>query len=203
MTTQASALRTRGQLEVSPLEAALADPNVNYALHRFAMRKTRHVQDAEDLANSTLEAAVARENAGTGWKSDPPPLLTFLGSVMNGLMSNQRRTNKRRPTMAEGETENAPSESPDAAEAMVEGEEEDTREKERARLKAELRAYLATKANGAIPLALLAAIESGVSGREKLAALIGCSVNELDNARERLVHHLARLKKGAPPEAPS
>jgi hypothetical protein len=193
----ALARRTR---PASPLEAALAAPGVCDGLYRFAFRKTGNEADAEDLVQSTVETALVRGRAGTGWNGAPPPVLMFLGSVLNGVLSNARRTEKRRPRVVEGEPEEAPSGAPDAAQVIADREDDDERE----RIKSELRAYFATKSNGRVPLAMLDAAESGVRGRAKLAELIGCSVDAIDGARERIQYHMARIaKKRATDEAAS
>lgn len=188
----------------TPLEAAIADPSIQDALYKYALRKMRHEQDAEDLAQTSFEAALRRDRTGTGWKGAPPPVLMFLGSVLNGEVRNKWKTAKRRPRLVEGETEDAASETPHAEEAMVGREEEADDEQEKRRVKTELRAYFAKKANGRIPLGILDAAESGIHGRQKLKELLECSLDDLDNARERVVHHMNRIaRRGSDEEAPS
>jgi hypothetical protein len=192
----ASVSTLAGKRPPTPLEAAIADPAIQDAVYKYALRKLRHEQDAEDLAQTSLEAALRRDRAGTGWKSPPPPVLMFLGSVLNGEVSNKWRTEKRRPKLVEGETEDAASETPHAEDAMVGREAEAERERKQVQVKTELRAYFASKANGQVPVAMLDLAESGVKGGRGLAERIGCSLDEINRGRKRIQHHMDRIAKG-------
>ena len=202
--TQSSAAVARGKPTLTPLQAAVVSEAIQDLLYKYALRKLRHEQDAEDLVQTTVEAALRRDDAGTGWTKPPPPVQAFLGSVMNGEVRNKWATAKRRPRLTHGEEADAVSETPNAEDAAVEHEDEIEAEEKKARIKTELRAHFAKKANGRIPLAMLEAAESGIRGRQKLADLIECSVDDIDRARERIQYQLDRLVKAGPGgEAPS
>jgi DNA-directed RNA polymerase specialized sigma24 family protein len=196
MTQGASAARGRGR-EMTALEAAIVDDHTRDKLYKFAFYKTRHAQDAEDLTQSTVEAALKRDAKGDGWKAPPPPVMTWLGSLLNGVLANIRRARRRKPTV-EAEIEDIPSAKPDAELQVLEAQEEREQDAKREAVKAELRAHFAKATDGAMAIAMLDAIEEGVKGGKGIARRLGCSVPEANAVRKRIKLRLARIAGGAP-----
>ena len=82
MTQIAGVTKGRGR-EMTALEAAIVDEHTRDKLYKFAFNKTRHPQDAEDLTQSTVEAALKKDAKGDAdaWKGEPPPVMTWLGPL--------------------------------------------------------------------------------------------------------------------------
>jgi DNA-directed RNA polymerase specialized sigma24 family protein len=200
MTQVAAVAKGRGR-EMTALEAAIVDDHTRDKLYRFAFNKTRHAQDAEDLAQSTVEAALKKDAKGDAdaWKGEPPPVMTWLGSVLNGVLANIRRARRRKPTV-EAEIEEIPSAKPDAELQVLQLQEERERDDRREAVKAELRAHFAKATDGHMALAMIDAIEEGVKGGKGIARRLGCSVPEVNAVRKRIKLRLQRMAEagGAP-----
>jgi DNA-directed RNA polymerase specialized sigma24 family protein len=196
VTVQSSPASRRKLRPMTALEAAIVGLLASDILYKMAFRRMRHVQDAEDLASATVETALARDQAGNGWSAPPPPVEGFMGSVMNGVLINQWR--KKRPKIVDGEAEEAPSGRPDAEQALVGHEEERAKEREKERVKAELREYFEARSNGHVPLAIIDASEQGLHGGKVLAGHIGCSIKEIYKAHERIQEQITRIRDRSP-----
>jgi DNA-directed RNA polymerase specialized sigma24 family protein len=210
VTAIGTARRTR---ELTPLQAALSSDEVSGTLYRFVLRKVKREQEAEDLVQATMEIALKRDLAGHGWSGEPPPVIVFLGSILNGELANKWKTDKRRAKVvrpagqggtgrgadAEGQTEStiddAPSETANAEEEMAGREEREKREREEDEIKAATRAYLATQDDGRIPLGMLEAYDAGVRKAAKIAERLGCSVQEVYDGRDRIKRAMERVAK--------
>ena len=191
MTQLASVPRGAGR-ERTALEAAIVDPAVAKRLMCFALAKTGHAQDAEDLYQTTLEAAVKKDRTDKAWKGPPPPASTWLGSVLNGEYSNMRRARYKKSREVDGEIEEAPSGTPDAEQKIVELTDQQKRDRELAAIKAELRAHFEAKKD-AVSLKVLDAAARDVKGGKATADDIGCTLREVNNARQRIQDELDRI----------
>jgi DNA-directed RNA polymerase specialized sigma24 family protein len=193
MTQVASVTAGRGP-DMTALEAAILDPAVAKRLMSFALAKTGHAQDAEDLYQSTLEAAVRKDQTGEPWKGPPPPASMYLGSVLNGAFSNARRARFKKSREVEGEIEHVPSGTPDAEQGIVALTEQEQRDRELAAIKAELRSHLEDKKD-TVSLKLLDAAERALKGGQATADAIGCTLKDVNNARLRTQAALDRVLK--------
>jgi len=179
----------------TPLEHALATDAVlvNRILHA-ASRHTRTEPDAEDLAQTAMMNAVARSRR-TGEPTPPVTFFMFVGSILNGLGATKRRSQRRNPPPAaydEKNAEHARSASPDAhdtlsehADRLLEDQVED-----------ELRAFFASAGEqGRIPLAMFALADTReIERNQDFARQIGCSVEDIENAKKRIGRHGARIR---------
>ena len=186
---QTSAAVARVPPQPSPLAGALVTREVTDTLLRIALHKMKDATQAEDLMQDTVETALGRDGGESAWKGDPPPVLWFLGSVMNGVLSNRRRKAKVRPRQVEGEPEDLASESLNAEEAMADREGDE----EARQVMAELRAYFGDDAKGAVPLAILDAADSGVHGARNVAGHARCPVEDVYRANDRIKQQLTRI----------
>jgi DNA-directed RNA polymerase specialized sigma24 family protein len=195
MTQIAGVTKGRGR-EMTALEAAIVDEHTRDKLYKFAFNKTRHPQDAEDLTQSTVEAALKKDAKGDAdaWKGEPPPVMTWLGSLLNGALANLRRARRRKPTV-EAEIEEVPSAKPDAELEVLQLQEERERDEKREAVKAELRAHFAKATDGHLALEMIAALEEGVKGGKGIAKRLGCSVPEANAVRKRIKLRLQRMNE--------
>ncbi len=147
----------------------------------IAHRHTRrHRQDAEDLFMSTLTTAL--DPAYAGWRRhDYPDALTYLGSVMNGIARNRRRSSydalradldePRAPAVP------APAADPEAHLLMM------GTERTRQEMEAAVRARVADKP---VPRAVLEWTARGVKGNLALAEKMGCDIGQVVAAKKLL-----------------
>jgi DNA-directed RNA polymerase specialized sigma24 family protein len=201
---------TQKAAATSPLRAGIAQAEVWSALYRVAFGRTRHQQNADDIVQSTVERALAREKTGTEWKGVPPPLLVHLGVQMQSVLSNfwrgqsrRRRREIRVETDDEKPAPDAASETPTAEELLTDEVAEERRKREEDEIGMALRAHFAALPDGQVPLAMLAAWEEGIEKPAKVAARIGCGVEVVYEARRRIERTIERIvsergKGGAP-----
>lgn len=189
-----------GPRGMTPLEAALRDPPVRDFLLRYARHKAGQVDRAMDLVQETVLVALRRDGEGTGWRQAPPPVESFLGSVMNGQHSNwMTREKRQRRRTVDTETDAVPDETLNVEEARIAREEDEEREQRGQGFMAQLVACFAGKKNGDLPLAIIESMqESPRPTRAALAERFGCTVTEVDRARERITHHAKRIREGRP-----
>ena len=177
----------------TPLQSALAAPEVQDHLYRLVFKLTRNARDAEELTQETAATALERDTRGKGWSGEPPPLFTFLGSVLNGVLSNFRRRLGRRRRKEVPDDHDAPADTPSAEvgadESLVEAE----AQREEDAIKTDLRAYFASRPDGQLPLQVLEAWEADVVEGEEVAARIGCTRKEIYRARDRIADRLASI----------
>jgi DNA-directed RNA polymerase specialized sigma24 family protein len=179
----------------TPLEHALATDAVlcSRILHA-ASRHTRTAADAEDLAQTAMMNAVTRSRR-TGEPTPPVTFFMFVGSILNGLGATKRRSLRRRPPPAgydEKNAEHARSASPDAQEKLTEQAERRLEDQ----VEEELRAFFATAGEpGRIPLAMFdLADEKDLEKNQEFAHAIGCSVEDIENAKKRIGRHATRIR---------
>jgi DNA-directed RNA polymerase specialized sigma24 family protein len=185
----------------TPLRAGVSEPQVWAALYGVAIGRTRHAQNADDIVQSTVERALAREKTGTEWKGVPPPLLVHLGVLMQSVLSNfwrgQSRRRRREITVKTDDDEAPPpdaaSETPTAEELLADEVAEEKRKREEDEIGAALRAHFEAAPDGQVPLAMLKAWEDGVEKPAKVADLIGCKVDVVYEARRRIERNIERI----------
>jgi DNA-directed RNA polymerase specialized sigma24 family protein len=190
-----SAPAARPLPEKTLLEHALATDAVllNRILHA-ASRHTRTAAAAEDLAQTAMINAISRSRR-TGEPKPPVTPFMFVGSIMNGLGATMRRSLRRNPPPVdydETNAEHARSASPDAHETLT--EQADRVEEEQ--VEEQLRAFFATAGDqGRIPLAMLdLADKKDIDKNQEFAQEIGCSVEDIENAKKRIGRHGARIR---------
>jgi hypothetical protein len=162
------------------------------SLYSRAMGHTRHPQNAEDLYADTLARAL--DPRYQGWDRDE--YLTagaFLGSVMNGLARNRRRSSysARRADLDEQNPPHvpAPAADPEGQLAMV------ALDRKYDEMETAVRARLAGK-----PLALgvLDAAARGLRGNVALARELRCTVPEIVAAKRQVREQVAQVKAERP-----
>jgi DNA-directed RNA polymerase specialized sigma24 family protein len=179
---------------LTPLARALAaDEGLRKALLVWARRHMATPQDALDLVQQTLAAALERE---AEWDADNVPLARFVGPIMNAQSRTLRRRVRRHagPAFDEELGQHAAADVPDPERALVERD----AEIDRRRVKEDLRARLAADTAGQIPLQVLELAENDVRRPAAFASAIGCSVKEIYAAQRRIAYHAERLMKRAP-----
>lgn len=168
-------------------EILARDAALREALLRYALRHTRHPQDAEDLFGDTLEAALDGKHAP--WdRARHATAGAYLGSMMNGLARNRRRGAYDR-TRAELDEQNPPPVASPAATPegvlLLAG-----RERKRADIEAALRARLADKP---LALAVLDWTAQHVEGNLALAEKMQCTVAQVVAAKQMIREKLAAI----------
>lgn len=184
----------RGQpWELAPL---LVKPPASTAMMKYALYlKKRHKQNAEDLVGETVFAALKRQSGTSPYCGPPPPLEKWLGSVMNGVLANELRTQERRITMVHskkgtGADPGATDHPEDELDAAARERAED---QEREQLMAELRAFFEKQPNGRIPLGILDCASREIDKAQDIADELSCTVAEVYDAKDRVKHHLKRI----------
>jgi DNA-directed RNA polymerase specialized sigma24 family protein len=185
---------------VPPAELAkivARDAALREALLGWAMRHTRHPQNAEDLVSDTLTTALDPQYAG--WdRARYATAGAFLGSVMNGLARNRVRSSylARRADLDEHDPPQvaAPAADPEVQLQLA------ARERKREAMEAALRARLADKP---VPLAVLDWSAKGVRTNVALAEKIGCTVAQAVAAKQMLRDHgaIVRAERASEPGA--
>ena len=101
-TSSAAVATRRTAAGPSPLEAALTDQLCwTRPTYKFAFRKTRHEEEAEDLAQNTAWTAAPRARRDRDRLAGRPTARLSCSSAASStaISSNQRRTGKRRPRL--------------------------------------------------------------------------------------------------------
>jgi len=159
---------------------------VRLARYAFARTGRRSWQDAEDVAQ--LAIAQAFDPAYKRW--DPtaePDLFRYLGSLVNGIVSNLRQSHAEtrvRPHDHDQLARVAPA--VPSPEAEVERGERAERTVQRLRARA---------AADARVLEVLGFLESGIDTTREHAERLGCTMEEARSARRRLATHLAAVER--------
>jgi DNA-directed RNA polymerase specialized sigma24 family protein len=185
----------RGVPERTPLEHALAtDADLCSRILHAAARHTRTAQDAEDLAQQAMMNAISRSRR-TGEPKPPVTFFLFVGSILNGLGATKRRSLRRNPPPAgydEKNAEHARSGSPDAHAELTEQADRLLEDQ----VEEQLRAFFATAGEqGRIPLAMFELADNrGIEKNQEFAEEIGCSVQDIENAKKRIGRHGARIR---------
>ena len=119
------------------------------------------------------------------------------------MSSNFRRRLGRRRRKEVTDDPDAPADAasvdPGADQSLVEAE----AQREQDAIKAQLRAYFASRPDGALPLQLLEAWEAGVVDGEEVAARIGCTRKEVYRARDRIADRMASIASQRQSGSPS
>jgi len=182
----------------TPLEQALAtDAELVNRIFLAAARHVRNPADAEDLAQTAIVNAIERARR-TGEPKEGMSFFAFVGSVLNGLGVNKRRSLRRHVPHAEldedeGEAERAAAAAAKDAHAALT---EDAEARNRQVIEEKLRAYMASAGEpGRIPLRMMdLAAEKGITSNQEFAKEIGCSVHEIELAKKRIGHQGARIR---------
>jgi hypothetical protein len=191
--TPVEPLEPQGAVPLSAFAKLLVQPDHASKMMKYAMYLMKgHVPNAEDLVGDTTVAAIKQQSGEHAWKGPPPPLVKWLGSVMNGVLSNRRRKAKHRITLAFRETEDGATDH--AEEARLAAAEEQAHDQEQEELMAELRAYFTSQPKGHIAIAILDCAEEGIDKSEVIAARAGCKPNEVYDAKDRLKYRMDRLR---------
>jgi DNA-directed RNA polymerase specialized sigma24 family protein len=180
----------------SELERALStDPDLLNQIFAAAARHVRSPADAEDLAQTAITHAIARARR-TGEPKPPVTFHMFVGSILNGLGANKRRSFRRNPGPAElDEARDGPTpteSSQDAHATLTEG----AQQRQRVLIEEKLYAYMTSAGEpGRIPLRMMdLAAEKGIASNQQFAKEIGCSVQDIELAKKRIGHHGARIR---------
>jgi hypothetical protein len=162
------------------------------SLQCWAMGHTQHPQNAEDLCAETVARAL--DPRYQGWDRDQYPTAgAFLGSVMNGIARNRRRSSydaNRAPLDEESSRQvPAPRADPEGQLAMV------ALDRKYTEMEAAVRARLVGK-----PLALgvLDAAAKGLRGNIAVARELRCTVPEILAAKRQVGEQAAIVKAERP-----
>lgn len=168
------------------------DAGLRQSVLGWAMGRTRHAQNAEDLYADTLTTAL--DTRYKGWdRAKYATVEDFLGSILNGLARNRTRSSymARRADLDEQNPPQvvAPAADPEGQLQMA------ASERKRSEMEETLRARLAGKP---LPLAVLDGAAKGLRGNIELAREIGCTVPEVVAAKQ-LLREQGRIVKAERP----
>jgi hypothetical protein len=179
----------------SPIEAAFVDdPSLLDRVLKSAWKHVRVEAEVENLSQSCLEHAIRRSRA-TGEPTPPVTPWMFLGSILNSKGATWRRSQKRKNPGApfdDKNKEHAGAPAPDAHQVLAAHAERLDMD----RVEIEVRTYFAGAGDkGKLPLAILDGVNDDLWTNEDLAKKLECKTTDVENAKERIKHHAARIRE--------
>jgi DNA-directed RNA polymerase specialized sigma24 family protein len=179
-------------------ELLRGDAALRKKLFAHAYSLTRNEEDANDLGQQAMARVIDPDDSP--WDPDKQPnLLLYMGSLMNGIMSNRRRGERRHPTSS---YESASYESePEPAAAEPSGLERIERAEEAARMQRRVDLLRQRLTGDTLALAKIDLMVQGIDEVAEQAALLKCTVADVYAANRRIAYHVAQMRSAAPDEA--
>jgi DNA-directed RNA polymerase specialized sigma24 family protein len=176
----------------------LRDERLRKGLVALAYRLTGNATDARDLAQEAMVRAI--DPLKSPWDPTKQTLFLHVGSIMNTLVANKRRAEKRHPTAhrvnvhdPDGFQRADPQPSP--LHPLPEEEED-------ARFEYWLELLRERLAGDKMALAKLDLVRQGIDDAEEQATRLRCSVKDIYRTNERIAYHAERVMKQAPEGRP-
>jgi DNA-directed RNA polymerase specialized sigma24 family protein len=181
---------------VAGAEAARAllagDRELRKRIVGYALTLTRDPHDATDLAQSAI-AKVIDPNVSPWDPTTQPNLFLHVGSVMNSLVANARRAQKRHPLESyEAQADDARPHPSGTLSAPAPDDDEDIR-----RLQGWMDDLLARLEGDDIATGKIRLHYEGVVDASGQAARLGCKVKDIYLANERIAYHVDIIRKAA------
>jgi DNA-directed RNA polymerase specialized sigma24 family protein len=179
-----------------------ADPELPEKLVSFARRNISNPADAEDVVGLAFRRAWEREAAGQAWSPEADgPFEKYMYGFVRGALSNHRRRRRNAPVVPLEDPELAKSDLPHPEQALEEREQVTDRQN----FLAQVRAVVAQTKHGPLAVAVMDAIDKGMTDYSEIAKKLGCELEDVRKARRAIGDHakalLARLRAEEAEEA--
>ena len=171
-------------------EAIHHNHGVVEVLRAWARRKTPTPEEAEEVTQNALTAAVRAARAGKDYvPGDPAPtkktLASYLSPFLRNALSERMRRSKRKPSEAVGDgadiVDDSPSVEDHASAALA---------------MKRLREGVADQTNADLLLRMLDAFREGVEGPTELSTRLRCPIPDVIAAHKRLIRCAQRIAEG-------
>ncbi len=189
----------RGVENARAAAEGLRDERLRKGIVALAYRLTGNASDARDLAQEAMVRAI--DPLKSPWDPAKQTLFLHVGSIMNSLLANKRRAEKRRPTAHRVNVHDPKrfqhaDPQPLALQPLLEQEED-------ARLEYWLELLRERLAGDKMALAKLDLVRQGIDDADEQATRLRCRVQDIYRTNERIAYHADRVKKQAPDGRPS
>jgi hypothetical protein len=177
-------------------EILATDALLRKKIYKHAFSLTGSLADATDLSQEAMTRVI--DPNGSPWEaSEQPNLLLHVGSVMNSLAANRRRAHRRHPgTNYDPEADTRVDPEPMADERIARAE-------DLARLQRLMDQLLVRLKGDDVALGKIDLLYDEIDDAGDQAARLGCTVNDIYLANDRIAYQVALVKRAARGRTPA